>query len=61
MKEKVPSTDSDTGAPGSKGLTRREVLRKMGKAVYVAPVLMVLKRPPRNRPQDHLGSPPDPP
>ena len=60
MKEKEPGTGSAAGSPGNKELTRREVLREMGKAVYVAPVLMVLKRPSRNRRQTP-GSPPDPP
>ena len=61
MKEKEPGTGSAAGSPGNKELTRREVLRKMGKAVYVAPVLMVLKRPPRNRPEGDHFSPPPPP
>lgn len=33
---------SDADSPEAKGLTRRELLRKLGKAAYVAPTLTVL-------------------
>ena len=58
MKEKEPGTGSAAGSPGNKELTRREVLREMGKAVYVAPALLVLRRPRRNRPGAHDDGPP---
>lgn len=65
MKKKDILKEPD--APGRKGLTRREVLQKAGKAVYVVPVLVAIKQPPgkqapgKQRPQGPGGSPPPPP
>ena len=58
MKVEEPGKDGATLVSESRRLTRREVLREMGKAVYAAPLLVPLK-PPGNSPQ--LGSQPPPP
>ncbi len=58
MKVDKPGKDCAMPVSESRRLTRREVLREMGKAVYAAPLLVPLKRP-HDNPQ--VGTPPPPP
>ena len=62
MKTKNKNKEScalpEAGSQGKKGMTRREVLRDMGKAVYVVPTLTVFKPPRKRRPE--MDSPPPP-
>ena len=60
MKGKESCSRSISDSQEDKGLTRREALKKVGKAVYVAPVLMVLtpERVNADHTISHLPPPP---